>query len=192
MENRIKECQLDLFADRTSAASLGANQLRLCLLRGLAYCACSQIIGAKSVFNCLALGFVVNNQLKKDRRISAARKSCPGPTRRTVRTEVVMRFLSLKTGLLLALVPLALAFAAGEEQDDKSYLPPSSLRGKPEEAPAALDKAPATVMREASIDRGKHARVVQRRHNTRYSSRRRPGLGFLFPVLAERIIGGVA
>ena len=29
MENRIKECQLDLFADRTSAASPRANQLRL-------------------------------------------------------------------------------------------------------------------------------------------------------------------
>jgi hypothetical protein len=29
MENRIKECQLDLFADRTSAATLVANQLRL-------------------------------------------------------------------------------------------------------------------------------------------------------------------
>jgi hypothetical protein len=29
MENRIKECQLDLFADRTSATSLRANQLRL-------------------------------------------------------------------------------------------------------------------------------------------------------------------
>jgi len=29
MENHIKECQLDLFADRTSAASLRANQLRL-------------------------------------------------------------------------------------------------------------------------------------------------------------------
>jgi hypothetical protein len=29
MENRIKECQLDLFADRTSAKSLRANQLRL-------------------------------------------------------------------------------------------------------------------------------------------------------------------
>ncbi len=28
-ENRIKECQLDLFADRTSAKSLKANQLRL-------------------------------------------------------------------------------------------------------------------------------------------------------------------
>ncbi len=28
-ENRIKECQLDLFADRTSAATLRANQLRL-------------------------------------------------------------------------------------------------------------------------------------------------------------------
>jgi hypothetical protein len=30
MENRIKECQLDLFADRTSAATMSANQLRLC------------------------------------------------------------------------------------------------------------------------------------------------------------------
>jgi len=29
MENRIKECQLDLFADRTSARSMRANQLRL-------------------------------------------------------------------------------------------------------------------------------------------------------------------
>ena len=30
-ENRIKECQLDLFADRTSAATMRANQLRLWL-----------------------------------------------------------------------------------------------------------------------------------------------------------------
>jgi hypothetical protein len=29
MENRIKECQLDLYADRTSAATMSANQLRL-------------------------------------------------------------------------------------------------------------------------------------------------------------------
>ncbi len=29
MENRINECQLDLYADRTSAATLRANQLRL-------------------------------------------------------------------------------------------------------------------------------------------------------------------
>jgi hypothetical protein len=29
MENHIKECQLDLFADRTSAATMRANQLRL-------------------------------------------------------------------------------------------------------------------------------------------------------------------
>ena len=28
-ENRIKECQLDLYADRTSAATMQANQLRL-------------------------------------------------------------------------------------------------------------------------------------------------------------------
>ena len=31
MENRIKECQLDLFADRTSTRSIRANQLRLWL-----------------------------------------------------------------------------------------------------------------------------------------------------------------
>src|SRR6185312_1278619 len=31
MENRIKECQGDLFADRTSTATLCANQLRLWL-----------------------------------------------------------------------------------------------------------------------------------------------------------------
>jgi hypothetical protein len=29
MENRIKECQLDLYADRTSAHTMPANQLRL-------------------------------------------------------------------------------------------------------------------------------------------------------------------
>ena len=29
MENRIKECQLDLYAERTSAATMRANQLRL-------------------------------------------------------------------------------------------------------------------------------------------------------------------
>ena len=29
MENRVKECQLDLFAGRTSAATMRANQLRL-------------------------------------------------------------------------------------------------------------------------------------------------------------------
>jgi hypothetical protein len=29
MENRIKECQLDLDADRTSAATIRANQIRL-------------------------------------------------------------------------------------------------------------------------------------------------------------------
>ena len=36
MENRIKECQSDLFAGRTSAASLRANQLRL-WFAGFAY-----------------------------------------------------------------------------------------------------------------------------------------------------------
>ena len=43
MENRIKECQLDLFADRTSTATMRANQLRL-WFASMAYvlvCACA-------------------------------------------------------------------------------------------------------------------------------------------------------
>ena len=36
MENRIKECQLDLFADRTSTATMVANELRL-WFSGFAY-----------------------------------------------------------------------------------------------------------------------------------------------------------
>ena len=53
MENRIKECQLDLFADRTSAATMRANQLRLwfasiayvllCALRRIADATCGTI-----------------------------------------------------------------------------------------------------------------------------------------------------
>ena len=46
-----------------------------------------------------------------------------------------MRSLSLKTGLLLAMIPAAAAFAAGEQQDDKSYLPPASLRATPDTKP---------------------------------------------------------
>jgi hypothetical protein len=52
MENRIKECQLDLYADRTSAASMPANQLRL-WFASLAYvllCAVRRIGLAGTVF----------------------------------------------------------------------------------------------------------------------------------------------
>ena len=56
---------------------------------------------------------------------------------KAVRTEVVMRLLSIKTGLLLALIPAAAAFAADEQQqDDKSYLPPASYIAAPGTAPA--------------------------------------------------------
>jgi hypothetical protein len=52
MENRIKECQLDLYADRTSAATMRANQLRL-WFASLAYvllCAVRRIGLAKTEF----------------------------------------------------------------------------------------------------------------------------------------------
>jgi Transposase DDE domain group 1 len=52
MENRIKECQLDLYADRTSAATMRANQLRL-WFAAMAYvlmCALRRIALAETVF----------------------------------------------------------------------------------------------------------------------------------------------
>ncbi|KRR11674.1 IS1380 family transposase [Bradyrhizobium valentinum] len=52
MENRIKECQLDLYADRTSAATMRANQLRL-WFASMAYvliCALRRIGLAKTAF----------------------------------------------------------------------------------------------------------------------------------------------
>jgi hypothetical protein len=52
MENRIKECQLDLYADRTSAATMRANQLRL-WLASMAYvlvCALRRIGLAETIF----------------------------------------------------------------------------------------------------------------------------------------------
>ena len=52
MENRLKECQLDLFADRTSAATMRANQVRLSFA-SLAYillCALRRIALADTEF----------------------------------------------------------------------------------------------------------------------------------------------
>jgi len=52
MENRIKECQLDLYADRTSAATMRANQLRL-WFASMAYvliCALRRVGLAETIF----------------------------------------------------------------------------------------------------------------------------------------------
>src|SRR5690242_13901543 len=87
MENRIKECQLDLFADRTSAASLRANQLRLwfasiayvllCALRriGLAHTQFAQATCGTIRLKLLKLGALVRISV---RRIKVAMSSaCP-------------------------------------------------------------------------------------------------------------------
>ena len=92
-----------------------------------------------------------------------------------------MRSHSLKIALLLALFSSAAALGAGEEQDNRSYLPPPSLRGEPDKTPAALDRVQATVRREASDGvRRQSVKVVHRRHNQRAFSRRREGPGFFF------------
>ena len=87
MENRIKECQLDLFADRTSAATMRANQLRLwfasmayvllCALRriGLAHTQFAQAACGTIRLKLLKLGALVRVSV---RRVKVAMASaCP-------------------------------------------------------------------------------------------------------------------
>ena len=87
LENRIKECQLDLFADRTSAATISANQLRLwfasmayvllCALRriGLPYTQFAQATCGTIRLKLLKIGALVRVSV---RRITVAMASaCP-------------------------------------------------------------------------------------------------------------------
>jgi hypothetical protein len=87
MENRIKECQLDLFADRTSAETMRANQLRL-WFASLAYvllCALRRIGLAETQFAAATCGTIPLKLLKLGalvrisvRRIKVAMASaCP-------------------------------------------------------------------------------------------------------------------
>ena len=71
MENRIKECQLDLFADRTSAATMRANQLRL-WFASMAYvllCALRRIGLAHSQFADATCGTIRLKLLKIGARV---------------------------------------------------------------------------------------------------------------------------
>ena len=100
MENRIKECQLDLFADRTSAATMPANQLRLwfasfayvplCALRriGLAFTQFARASCGSIRLKLLKIGALVKISV---RRIHLAMASaCP------FQTEYHLAYLYLK------------------------------------------------------------------------------------------------
>jgi hypothetical protein len=88
MENRIKECQLDLFADRTSAASMRANQLRLwfasfayvllCALRriGLAHTQFATATCGTIRLRLLKIGALVRVSVR--RVVFAMASACPG------------------------------------------------------------------------------------------------------------------
>jgi hypothetical protein len=71
MENRIKECQLDLYADRTSAATMRANQLRL-WFAAMAYvllCALRRIGLAETIFADATCGTIRLKLLKIGARV---------------------------------------------------------------------------------------------------------------------------
>jgi DDE family transposase len=77
MENRIKECQLDLYADRTSAKTMRANQLRLwfasmayvllCALRriGLAHTQFARAACATIRLKLLKIGTLVRTSVRR-------------------------------------------------------------------------------------------------------------------------------
>ena len=87
MENRIKECQLDLFADRTSTATMRANQLRLwfaslayvllCALRriGLSYTPFADATRGTLQLKLLKLGALVRISVRRI-KVSLA-SACP-------------------------------------------------------------------------------------------------------------------
>jgi hypothetical protein len=87
MENRIKECQLDLFADRTSAATMRANQLRLwfasmayvllCALRriGLAHTPFAEATCGTIRLKLLKLGALVRISVRRVKLAMAS--ACP-------------------------------------------------------------------------------------------------------------------
>jgi len=87
MENRIKECQLDLFADRTSANTMRANQLRLwfssmayvllCALRriGLPYTRFAKASCGSIRLALLKIGAIVTTSVRRVRIAMAS--SCP-------------------------------------------------------------------------------------------------------------------
>jgi DDE family transposase len=87
MENRLKECQLDLFADRTSAATMRANQVRLWFASSayVLVCALRRIGLAHTQFTTATCGTIRLKLLKigalvrvSVRRVSVAMASaCP-------------------------------------------------------------------------------------------------------------------
>jgi hypothetical protein len=88
MENRIKECQLDLFADRTSAATMKANQLRLwfasmayvllCALRriGLAHTQFAQATCGTIRLRLLKIGALVRTSCRRVKLAMATAFPC--------------------------------------------------------------------------------------------------------------------
>ena len=84
MENRIKECQLDLFADRTSTATMQANQLRL-WFASMAYvliCALRRIGLADTVFAEATCGTIRLELFKIGALVSSAPAASNSPWHR--------------------------------------------------------------------------------------------------------------
>ena len=95
MENRIKECQLDLFADRTSAQTMRANQLclRFAAMAYVLLAALRRIALAAARFRPVAaLAPAVAHDQPERRPVPASSRPCSG-LRRAGMTNFIHRFI---------------------------------------------------------------------------------------------------
>jgi hypothetical protein len=125
MENRIKECQLDLFADRTSAATMRANQLRL-WFASMAYvllCALRRIALQHTHFAKATCGTIRLKLLNTSTSLAARAVALRG------RFSINKAYLAAKSPWLLRQLhtPLELGdlpFVVGREPNAGEELPP--------------------------------------------------------------------
>ena len=83
-----------------------------------------------------------------------------------------MRAHGLALGALIALGLATAAIAAETQQDDKSYLPPPSLRAEPGTAQASLPKRISIESRKRSAAVPHRHREVRARRDRRYAGQR--------------------
>jgi hypothetical protein len=123
MENRIKECQLDLYADRTSAHTMGANQLLRLWFASMSYvlvCALRRIGLVHNQFACVSRGTI---RLKLPKIVALVHTS--------------VRRIKLAAG-----VRAVVNFAAGKNIDNGFFPAVAGVGQQPENRAVAIEAAP--------------------------------------------------
>ena len=146
MENRIKECQLDLFADRTSAATMRANQLRL-WFASMAYTLLSALrrraLAATELARAtcgtiraklLKIGALVTVSVRRVRVAMAS--ACPYAAVFRLRASPIMRLTRHRPARTLPATPQAPAAPAPSPRRSRPARPDRNLPSRHAKSPA--------------------------------------------------------